>query len=403
MLDTLTNLPPRPEGPRSRPIPRLVSPTGRRLRLVHLTTVDMSLALLLGGELAVDVEAGLDVWGMSAPGPYTSQLERLGVHHVAVPSLSRRWQPEEDARAMRELVGALRTLAPDVLHTHTPKAGVFGRLIGRAVRVPVVVNTCHGLWLRTGDGVARRAAVLAAESVAAAASHAELFQNADDLQMMRRAVGRRGTVVGNGVALERFQASEGARRRVRRELGIAPDELLVGAVGRFVAEKGVAEMAVCADRLRGRARFVWVGPDDGEPELAADGSLRRIGARTDMPAIYAALDVFVLPSHREGFSRSAMEAAASGVAMVLTDIRGCREIGAEGEHLLLVPPGDADALTAAVQRLLDDDTLRRRLGVAARRRALTHFDQREVARRSLEAYARAAASRGLGWRQEESG
>jgi glycosyltransferase involved in cell wall biosynthesis len=83
-----------------------------------------------------------------------------------------------------------------------------------------------------------------------------------------------------------------------------------------------------------------------------------------------------------------MEAAACGVAMVLTDIRGCREIGADGEHLLLVPAGDVNNLTYAVKRLLADTPLRRRLRAGARARALDHFDQRLIAQRSLAVYAR---------------
>jgi glycosyltransferase involved in cell wall biosynthesis len=116
-----------------------------------------------------------------------------------------------------------------------------------------------------------------------------------------------------------------------------------------------------------------------------------------MPALYPALDIFVLPSYREGFSRSGMEAAACGVAMVLSDIRGCREVGAHDRELLLVPPRDPRALTTAIARLLGDGELRARLGAAARVRALAHFDQRAVADLSLATYAAVARKKGLGW------
>ena len=113
--------------------------------------------------------------------------------------------------------------------------------------------------------------------------------------------------------------------------------------------------------------------------------------------MYAALDGFVLPSHREGFSRSSMEAAASGCAMVLTDIRGCREIGTHDEHLLLVPPRDRAALTAALIRLIPDAPLRERLGKAAEQRAHETFDQRAVAAVSLETYRALGRSLGYLW------
>lgn len=371
---------------------------GEPLRIAHLTTSDMSLALLLATELRVDLEEGHEVIGISAPGPYVDRVEALGVRHVALPSLTRSWDLRSDLHGARELWQALRRERPDVLHTHNPKTGVIGRVLGRAARVPVVVNTCHGLWAGPDDPAAKRAAVLAIEAVAARFSHAELYQNAEDRQALRWAVPeRRATVVGNGVDLQRFRFDRAGRARMRAEWGVGDDELLVGGVGRLVAEKGLRELAATASALTGRARFVWIGPDDaakddrmGATEL---GAVEALGEREDMPAVYSALDVFVLPSHREGFSRSGMEAAACGRPMVLTDIRGCREIGADGEHLLLVPPRSPAALTAAVERLLDDPGLRTRLGGAAQERARQAFDQRGVAATSLATYARVLRGR----------
>lgn len=384
-------------------VPR--GPGGRPLRVAHLTTVDMSLALLLGTELRVDVDSGFETFGISAPGPYVERVAELGITHVPVPSLTRSWDVRSDVRAARELLGTIRALRLDVLHTHNPKTGVLGRLLGRLARVPVVVNTCHGLWAGREDSLAKRTFVLTAEAVAAQVSQAELYQNAEDRRTLRRVVrARRAHVVGNGVDLERFVPDRDAGAALRRELGVAPDELLVGGVGRRVAEKGVREYAAAARQLAGKARFVWIGPVDDDKadalsdELSADVSgVTFVGERTDMPAVYSALDVFVLPSYREGFSRSAMEAAACGTAMVLTDIRGCREVGTDEEHLLLVPPRDDVGLADAISRLLVDEGLRARLGRAARERASALFDQRAIAHLSIATYAAVARRRGLGW------
>lgn len=378
----------------------LRGPGGRALRVAHLTTVDMSLELLLGTELRFDRAAGLEVYGISAPGDHQPVLESWGVHHVAIPSLTRSWSPGSDLAAVRQLVRALRGLDLDVLHSHTPKAGVLGRVLGRALRIPVVVNTCHGLWLGDQSSWPRRAAVIGVEAVAGALSHAELYQNAEDRRRLRWAVpSGRSEVVGNGIDLAGFGPDPDARRRLRAELGVPADRLLVGGVGRRVAEKGLPELAVLARSMSARADFVWVGgPDEAAPlpDTATRG-LRVLGERRDLAALYNAFDVFVLPSHREGFSRSAMEAAATGLPMVLSDIRGCREIGTHGVELLLVPPKDVAALTGSLDRLLGDAALRLRLGEAARRRAVTTFDQRRVASASLRTYADVAARRGLGW------
>jgi glycosyltransferase involved in cell wall biosynthesis len=382
----------------------LRGPGGRPLRVAHLTTVDMSLALLLRTELEVDKQAELETFGISAPGPYVEQLAGLGVRHVPLPALTRAWNPARDLRAVGQLAAALRRLRLDVLHTHNPKTGVIGRVVGRLAGVPVVVNTCHGLWLRPADPLTRRAFVLGLEAVAALASDAELYQNGEDRETLASWTRvRRSRVVGNGVDLDRFRPDPEGGDRVRRELGLLPGELLVGGVGRLVAEKGIEQYAGTAARLAGKARFVWVGPaDDEKPDAVRTvPGVELLGERRDMTAIYSALDVFVLPSHREGFSRSAMEAAATGAAMVLTDIRGCREIGEHGSQVLLVPPKDEPALTEAVEQLLTDPGERARLGAAARARAQTEFDQRRVARSSLETYLDVARSRGLDWQVAE--
>lgn len=376
-------------GPSASPGRRVVE----RLKIAHLTTVDMSLSLLLETELLVDLEAGHEVIGISAPGPYVDRIERLGLRHVAVPSLTRSWDLRADLRAARELWAAIRRERLDVLHTHNPKTGVLGRGLGRAARIPVVVNTCHGLWAGPGDPLARRAAVLGVEAAAAQLSHAELYQNAEDRAALRWAVrDRKAEVVGNGINLARFRFDAPGRARVRREWGVGDDEVLVGGVGRRVAEKGILELSEAAAAIVPAARFVWVGPgDEDKPDhvdVVTDGPVAFVGERPDMPAVYSALDVFVLPTHREGFSRSGMEAAACGRAMVLTDIRGCREIGRHGEHLLLVPPRDPGTLEAAIRSLVSDRSERDRLGRAAHQRAITTFDQRAVAARSLATYRR---------------
>jgi glycosyltransferase involved in cell wall biosynthesis len=390
-----------PERPAIVHVPLLRGPNGRRLRVGHLTTVGISQAKLLATELRVDIASGLDTVALSAPDEYVPDVEALGVEFVSLPSLTRAWDPRRDAVAARQLGSILRTLALDVLHTHNPKTGILGRLLGRAAGIPVVVNTCHGLWAQPTDSLGRRGFVLGLEVAAARASDAELYQNAEDRRTLSRWVPQwRARVVGNGTDLSAFGPDAQARSAVRAEWGVGADDLLVGGVGRLVAEKGIAEFAEAAEKLAARAQFVWVGPRDADKPDSVEAShdvVRFVGGRDDMAAVYNAFDVFVLPSYREGFSRSGMEAAATGLPLVLSDIRGCREVGRHEQEALLVPAGDAAALTMAVERLLDDGSLRQRLGAAARRRALAEFDQVAVAALSLETYAAVARRKNLGW------
>ena len=115
-------------------------------RLVHVTTTDKSLALLLGPQLRAFAAAGYEVIGMSAPGEWVGQLEADGIRHIPLRHATRAVAPAHDVRALGELRGLFRTLRPDIVHTHNPKPGVYGRLAARAAHVPVIVNTVHGLY-----------------------------------------------------------------------------------------------------------------------------------------------------------------------------------------------------------------------------------------------------------------
>ena len=176
-----------------------------RPRVVHVTTSDMSLVLLLGHQLEAYVRAGYEVVGVSGPGPYTAELADLGVSHHAVPSLTRAVDVGADVRAPVDLVRLFRRLRPDIVHTHNPKPGVYGRLAARAARVPAVVNTVHGLYALPEDRWTKRAAVYGLERVAAACSDAELVQSPEDVQTLRRlrVADRKLHLLGNGIDLKR--------------------------------------------------------------------------------------------------------------------------------------------------------------------------------------------------------
>jgi glycosyltransferase involved in cell wall biosynthesis len=378
--------------------------TGRP-RLVHVTTTDMSLALLLGPQLRAFTAAGYEVVGVSASGPYVTELERAGVAHRPLRHATRARAPHRDVAALLELRRLFRELEPDIVHTHNPKPGIYGRLAARWTGVPAVVNTVHGLYALPADPWPKRALVYGLERLAAACSDAELVQNREDLEVLAR-VGvpaNRLTLLGNGIDLDRFDRARVAPARVaelRRELGAGPDDVVVAAVGRLVWEKGYRELFDAAARLRTRAprvRVVVAGPRDPDKgdavtgaaiEAARAAGVQFLGFRDDLDDLYAAIDVYVLASHREGFPRSAMEAAAMGVPVVATDVRGCREVVDDGVTGLLVPKEDAEALTAAIATLAPDAPLREKLGEAGVRKARADFDERRVIDITLATYER---------------
>ena len=378
-------------------------------RLVHVTTVDMSLVLLLGPQLRAFAEAGMEVVGVSAPGPYVSQLESWGIRHEPLQHATRSTAVGQDVLALAELWRLFRRLEPDIVHTHNPKPGLYGRVAARAAGVPGIVNTVHGLYASPEDRTARRALVYALERAASVCSGAELVQNPEDFRVLARlGIPRRKLVLlGNGVDLERFRpaADEQARRAAKADLGVEVDAVVVGTVARLVWQKGFHELFEAAERLRDalpNVVFVVVGGSDADKtdaisseQLAAAarrGHIVFAGSRDDMEHVYPGFDLFVLPSHREGFPRSAMEAAACGLPVVATDIRGCRQVVTPGQTGLLVPLHDPVRVAAAIQELACDPALRREMGAAGRRKAEEEFDDRIVVTKSLQAYERVLAT-----------
>ena len=384
--------------------------TRTRPRLVHLTTIDMSLALLLGPQLQAFQAEGYEVIGVSAPGPYRQQIDELGIGFEPLTHGTRSVAPGQDALALIELVRLFRRLRPDIVHTHNPKPGIYGRLAAKIAGVPTIVNTVHGLYATPEDSWKKRQVVYGLERMAARCSHAELIQNDEDLATLR-SIGiaeDKLHLLGNGVDLTRFDRARidpVAAAAVRADLA-GDAEVVCGVVCRLVWEKGIREVVAAAHQLRlthPNVRIVVVGPTDpaktdGLSEayllrIAAETGIRFAGERRDMELVYAAFDLFALASYREGFPRAAMEASAMGLPVVATDIRGCRQVVADGVTGQLVPVRDAGALADAIAGLADDPVRRFRLGAAAAQRAPIDFDQDRVIETTLQTYRSLAPRR----------
>ena len=374
-----------------------------RPRLIHVTTADISLVLLLGPQLRAFRDAGYDVIGASAPGPFVAELESWGIEHRALDHATRAMAPHRDAAALAELYRLFRDIRPAIVHTHNPKPGVYGRLAARAARVPAIVNTVHGLYALPEDSWRKRTVVYSLERLAASGSDAELVQNPEDIDTLLRigVPSSKVRLLGNGVDLNRFTPPDPTvRAAVRSELGVADTTVVCGVVGRLVWEKGYREVFDAARRLRTLApdvAVVVIGPDDPEKADGVDAAavaaaradgVRFLGMRDDVERLYAGMDLYVLASYREGFPRSAMEAAASGLPVIATDIRGCRQVVEPGRTGLLVPVRDPAALAAAIAEVATDDDRRAAMARAARAKAEAEFDQATQIRIPLDTYAR---------------
>jgi len=360
----------------------------RKPRVAHVTTVDLSLRYLLLNQLQRIQSEGYEVFGISADGPDVPVLEAAGIRHFAVP-MTRRITPIADLRCLWALVRIMRRERFDVVHTHTPKAGLLGQLAARIAGVPIVANTLHGFYFHDDTKPWLRRFYIWMERVAAKCSDTILSQNRE---------------LGNGIDVARFdrrRLTDSSLEDLRREIGLDADAPVIGFVGRLVEEKGILDLLQAATAVIEaipNAQLLIIGPYDEEkpdalrPDVAerygVAANCRFAGMRNDMPELYALMDVLVLPSYREGFPRAPMEASAMGVPSVVTDIRGCREAVDHGENGLLFPVGDADALARSLIELLRDDERRARMGETGRRIAEDRFDEQKVFDRVLSEYER---------------
>ena len=327
------------------------------------------------------------------PGPLREAAHDSGVALVELRNVRRSINPWRDLLGLIELVRLCRRLQPDIVHAHSSKAGALGRLAAAIAGVPIRVFTVHGWSFAAYGGLAghlylwveRRLERLTTSVVCVARSARELGTAAGACRAERT------VVIPNAVDVESFAS-------VRPHAG--PPRIV--SIGRLAFPKDFSTLVEALADARGewRASFVGEGPLRAAiaEEVCSRGLESRIellGTRGDVPELLASADVFVLSSRSEGFPVSILEAMAVGLPVVATDVGGVAEAVLDGETGLLVPPGDGRALSAALERLLRDDALRRRLGDAGRERALREFDVPSFRQAHLELYRRELARRGV--------
>ncbi|MBI3741908.1 MAG: glycosyltransferase family 4 protein [Chloroflexi bacterium] len=376
------------------------------IRVAHITATDLSLHYLLLNQLRFLQKKGYIVTGISSPGAETKYLNQTSIRFLPIQITRHPFTPIHDLRALWQLYQTFRRERFTIVHTHTPKPGLLGQLAAKVAGVPVIVNTLHGFYFHERMTPLLRRFYIAIEKIAAACSDVILSQNSEDVETaIQEGICQREKIkfLGNGIDLDRFDPGRMEREKVNRtraDLGIAKNARVVGFVGRLVREKGLLElfaaMRLVSERVPNVILLV-VGPVDSEKrdalssetarEYGIEANCRFTGLRQDMPELYSLMDVFVLPSHREGFPRAPMEASAMGVPSIVTDIRGCRQVVEQGQNGLLVPLGDVNALADAITTLLNDSEIARKMSQAARRIAQERFDERFVFERVQEEYA----------------
>jgi glycosyltransferase involved in cell wall biosynthesis len=313
----------------------------------------------------------------------------LDVGVVTIPELGREISPLRDVLATLRLAALIRRERPQILHTHTAKAGTVGRvaaLLAGPARPPIVVHTFHGHVLRGYFGPLRSRLFRALERILARHTTALVAvspQVRDDLVRMGVAPPEKFAVVRLGIELDERVGSSDGRTETRRYLGIPDGRFVVGWVGRMTAVKRGDDVLAGFKLLRERGVeatlcLVGDGPDRPHLEQRAHelGIIRDtlfVGYQEDVGPLYAAFDALVLPSGNEGTPVSVIEALAAGRPVVATKVGGVPDVVRDGEDGFLVGTGATDELADRLTRLAGDPALRERLGAAGRERVLPRY------------------------------
>ncbi|MDA8156392.1 MAG: glycosyltransferase family 4 protein [Actinomycetota bacterium] len=392
--------------------PQSISKEGRKIAC--LATADISIRFLLLRQLKYMKAAGYEVTAICSDGPYVNQITANGIPVITL-NMSRGISSIGDLKCISGLVNIFRRERFDVVHTHTPKAGVLGRIAGKLAGVPFVAHTDFGLYFLNMHPLKRHFFIWM-ERFAGGLCDCMLFEDEKAMEFAlqeRLCAAGKARWIGGGIDLTEFDRKrlKGTDIKAKKaELGLPPESIVIGIVARLVKEKGYCEffeMAKMILKQRPDARFLAVGPVDYEKNDAITPEWVRkkyglhkeiafAGVQLDMPAVYAAMDVFVLPTHRDSWPRAPMEAAAMELPVVLSDLPGVAPMVMHGSSGYKVPVGNPLRLSEAVLQIIQNPGGAKAMGLAGRRLAEERFDERKVFRRVADNYREKHPAAGKG-------
>jgi glycosyltransferase involved in cell wall biosynthesis len=315
-------------------------------------------------------------------GSLIEDAARRGIRTMVMPELVRPISPALDGAAFRRLLDLFATEKPDIVHTHSSKAGIVGRAAAWFARVPVIIHTNHGLPYYDFQTLRERALFWSAEKIATSVTHKVVCVGEE---MKRKSiVGRLGPpelfeVIHSGIEIERFLGA----RSVRARLGIDPEERVVGVVSRMANHKGHRFLIDAAPH---DVHILFVGDGEARADLEQQVKARGVKATflghvppEEVPDLIASMDLVVHPSLWEGLPRAAVQALLVGRPVVAFDCDGAREVVIDGLTGRLVPPKDLDRLRLAIEEILGKPDRGRSMGLEGRQRCIDEFEWRKCA------------------------
>ena len=383
------------------------------LKVCQLCAVDFTLKHFLLPLVDAIRAEGWEVVAICSGGETIHDLRKQG-YQIITTNIARNLNVVSHLVSAWQLYRIFQRERFDVLHVHTPIAAFIGRVAGRLAGIPLIVYTAHGFYFHDEMPAWKRHAFVWLEKFAGLFTDLLFTQSQEDSEeaiAVQIAHTDNVIAIGNGVDASRFTPLSASKRlAVRQSLGIPADARVVGIVGRLVREKGYPEFLQAAAVLAGQykdAYFMLIGSRlksdhndsiDNDLITARDVLGERLvttGFRNDTPDLIGVMDIFCLPSHREGMPRTIIEAMMMGKPVVATDIRGSREEVIDGETGLLVPTRSSIRLAEAIGELLRNPSMAEKMGEKGRERALEHYVETRSLMLQISCIRQYACKKGL--------
>jgi len=311
-----------------------------------------------------------------------AEAEKSGVRILSLPELVRNIDPLSDLKAFFALINILKREKPDIVHTHTSKAGILGRWAAFFAKVPIIIHTPHGHVFWGYFNRWKTSLFIFIERLTARVTDRIItLTEQEKRDHLRFAIATEGkfTVIHSGVDLSKFSDATADAFEMKKKLGIPEEAFVVGTVGRLTPVKGhkyLLEAAAKVVQEKTNTFFVFLG--DGEllneltemvSTLGINDHVKFLGWRPDVADVMSTFDVFVLPSLNEGMGKVLIEAMAMGKPIIASDVGGIPDLVRSGENGLLVPPADSDALFNAIQSLYQNSLKGEKMGSKGRKMA----------------------------------
>ncbi|MBF0753114.1 glycosyltransferase family 1 protein [Jeotgalicoccus nanhaiensis] len=375
-------------------------------KIMQVTAIGMSQVKLLSALNSTLMEEGYEVHSLCTADEYEDEIRQSGVvfHNVNV---ARSINITSNIKTLLSMIKVFKTVKPDILHVHTPVAALLGRIAGRLSGVPHIIYTAHGFYFHEGMSRYQYYFYYLLEKYAARFCTDYIFtQSREDCELAVKGGFLREENclhISNGIDLDaRFNynsVSQSAINSLKKELGIGKETVVFSFLGRMVKEKGILDLLEAfssVNEIYPDTVLICMGSmPDSERDQTAGKEIEKYhdkqsiiftGQLKSPELYYAASDVFVLPSYREGMPRSIIEAMAMFNAVIATNIRGAREEVTHGENGLLVPVGDTAELARAMSYLLDRPELIEQMKEAGYARTLEEYDEKKVVKKQLEVF-----------------